>query len=116
MSEPERNKGCEDIRQAHIAIMQELTKPEIFLAKQIAEIQIETDFKKLKDGKLDEGLSKERKELMYLLKDFTKLYLDLQDMRAKYCIGETKNIKVTHIFDPNETISIKPNKKEDKDN
>lgn len=113
-SDTEKDSGCKDIRSAFLSVMKELTQPETFLAKQIAEIQVEADIRKLQDGKLGEGLSKDRMRLYNHLKDFTKLYLDLQDMRAKYGIGTKQTI--IHKFKDDETITIHPKKEEDKDN
>lgn len=114
LSEEEKKNGCKDIREAFKSTLKQLTSPEAFIAKHLADMQVELDLKTLMDGKDEEGLSKDRMRLRYLIKDFLKLMLEYKDTRAKYEVGTHNKVDVIHKFDENETIKAKPEK--DKNN
>lgn len=106
MSLAEQNRGCEDVKQAFIAKMQEFTFPEIKIMKLISDIEVESEFKKVMDGKDQEGLSKDRMRLYYLFKDLMKLLLEYKDVKAKYTVGTKQQIDVIHKFEDNEVFTV----------
>jgi len=110
LNDEEKKTGCQDIREAFKSTLKSLTQPEAYIAKHIAEMQVELDLKTLMDGKDEEGISKERTRQRYLIKDFLKLLLDYKDTRAKYSVGTHSTVDVIHKFDKDETIKAKPEK------
>lgn len=97
-TEDDKIKGCKEIRQAFISVLHELTaNPEAFIAKDIANISIELDLQTIKDGKLDEGVSKSRIQL-YKIKDrLMENLLKYRGMKAKYTLSTKHTVKVEHM-------------------
>ena len=105
MSEEDKLRGCQEIRQAFIAVLHELTaNPESFIAKDIANISIELDFQTIKDGS-KESFSKERFRLFKIKERLMELLLRYRDTRAKYTRGTMHTTIVKHM-DSNETFDV----------
>jgi hypothetical protein len=98
LSENQKERGCEDIRNLYLENVRIWKKPYLIAARNAADIKTRIQLQNLKDGISQDLASKKWQALMKLELE----YLKMAERMAK--AGMTKNIKVEHSFVGKEDI------------